>query len=54
LSPTNDFWEVLSTSRSIRRFTDEPVDDETLDRCLEATDVVTEWCQRAALALHFA
>src|SRR5512144_2044526 len=35
-SPTNDVWKVLSTARSIRRFTDEPVDDETLDRCLEA------------------
>jgi len=34
--PTNDVWEVLSTARSIRRFTDEPVDDQTLDRCLEA------------------
>jgi nitroreductase len=34
--PTNDFWRVLSTARSIRRFTDEPVDDQTLDRCLEA------------------
>ncbi len=34
--PTNDVWEVLSTARSIRRFTDEPVDDKTLDRCLEA------------------
>jgi len=34
--PTNDVWEVLSTARSIRRFTDEPVDDETLTRCLEA------------------
>ncbi len=33
---TNDFWEVLSSARSIRRFTDEPVDDETLNRCLEA------------------
>jgi nitroreductase len=29
-------WEVLSTARSIRRFTDEPVDDATLGRCLEA------------------
>jgi len=29
-------WEVLSTARAIRRFTDEPVDDETLRRCLEA------------------
>ena len=34
--PTNDVWEVLSTARSIRRFADEPVDDQTLDRCLEA------------------
>jgi nitroreductase len=34
--PTNDVWEVLSTARSIRRFTDEPVDDATLTRCLEA------------------
>jgi len=34
--PTNDVWEVLSTARSIRRFTDEPVDDATLHRCLQA------------------
>ncbi|HEY6531951.1 MAG TPA: nitroreductase family protein [Acidimicrobiales bacterium] len=34
--PTNDVWEVLSTTRTIRRFTDEPVDQATLDRCLEA------------------
>ncbi|WP_280833757.1 nitroreductase family protein [Mycolicibacterium frederiksbergense] len=34
--PTADVWEVLATARSIRRFTDEPVDDETLDRCLQA------------------
>lgn len=34
--PTTDVWEALSTARSIRRFTDEPVDDETLERCLEA------------------
>jgi nitroreductase len=34
--PTNDIWEVLSTARSIRRFTSEPIDDETLDRCLKA------------------
>lgn len=35
-TPTSDIWEVLSTSRSIRRFTDRPVDDETLERCLQA------------------
>jgi len=34
--PSGDVWDVLSTARSIRRFTDEPVDDETLTRCLEA------------------
>jgi len=34
--PTSDVWEVLSTARTIRRFTDEPVDDATLGRCLEA------------------
>ncbi len=34
--PTTDVWEVLSTARSIRRFTNEPVDDETLERCLQA------------------
>jgi nitroreductase len=33
---SNDVWEVLSTARTIRRFSDEPVDDATLARCLEA------------------
>ncbi|MCX2932172.1 nitroreductase family protein [Mycobacterium sp. CVI_P3] len=33
---TNDIWKVLSTARSIRRYSGDPVDDETLDRCLEA------------------
>jgi nitroreductase len=33
---SEDVWEVLSTARSIRRFTDAPVDDETLARCLQA------------------
>src|ERR1700742_1594352 len=31
-----DVWEVMSTARTIRRFTDEPVDDATLARCLGA------------------
>ncbi|MGW0180961.1 nitroreductase family protein [Nocardia sp. NPDC003345] len=35
-APSDDFWEVLSTARSIRRFTDEPVDAATLERCLQA------------------
>lgn len=34
--PSNDVWEVLSTARTIRRFTDEPVDDATIGRCLQA------------------
>jgi nitroreductase len=33
---SNDVWEVMSTARSIRRFTGEPVDDATLARCLQA------------------
>jgi nitroreductase len=33
---SDDVWEVLSTARTIRRFTDDPVDDATLGRCLEA------------------
>jgi nitroreductase len=33
---TTDVWAVLSTARTIRRFTDDPVDDATLARCLEA------------------
>ncbi len=33
---TNDVWEAMSTARTIRRFTDEPVDDRTLHRCLQA------------------
>lgn len=31
-----DVWDVMRTARAIRRFTDEPVDDATLARCLEA------------------
>jgi len=33
---TDDVWEVLSTARAIRRFTDDSVDDQTLNRCLQA------------------
>jgi len=36
MAATNDVWEVLSTARTIRRFTDDPVDDDALRRCLEA------------------
>lgn len=31
-----DVWTVMSTARTIRRFTSEPVDEETLSRCLQA------------------
>ena len=34
--PTTDLWAVMSTARTIRRFTNEPVDDATLARCLQA------------------
>jgi nitroreductase len=34
--PVDNIWEVLSTARTIRRFTDEPVADAILARCLEA------------------
>jgi nitroreductase len=33
---STDVWAVMSTARSIRRFTEQPVDDATLARCLEA------------------
>jgi nitroreductase len=35
-SPTRDVWSAMSTARTIRRFTDEPVDEATLTRCLQA------------------
>src|SRR6478672_3246740 len=34
--PTDNLWEAMSTARTIRRFTEEPVDDATLTRCLQA------------------
>jgi nitroreductase len=34
--PVDNVWDVLSTARTIRRFTDEPVADAVLARCLEA------------------
>ncbi len=36
LEGTADVWTAMSTARAIRRFTDEPVDDATLARCLQA------------------
>src|ERR1700746_1011591 len=33
---TSDIWEVLSTARTIRRFTDQPVDDAGLGGCRQA------------------
>jgi nitroreductase len=46
---TNDVWEVLSTARSIRRFTDEPVDAEAIRRCLEAA----VWAPSGGNAQHW-
>jgi len=46
---TRDVWEVLATSRAIRRFTDEPVDEETLRRCLEAAT----WAPSGGNAQHW-
>jgi nitroreductase len=34
--PSTDFWDVVSTTRTIRRFTAEPVSDAVLARCLLA------------------
>ena len=34
--PTSDVWAVMSSARTIRRFTDQPVSDATLARCLQA------------------
>lgn len=33
---TDDLWTAMSTARTIRRFTDEPVSEGDLSRCLEA------------------
>jgi nitroreductase len=33
---SSDVWEVMATARTIRRFTDQPVDDAALARCLQA------------------
>ena len=50
--PTSDVWDVMSTARTIRRFTDEPVDDATLARCLRGRDLGAIRRQRAGLALR--
>ncbi len=46
---TEDVWEVLATARAIRRFTDEPVDEATLHRCLEAAT----WAPSGGNAQHW-
>ena len=46
---TEDVWEVLATTRAIRRFTDEPVDEVTLGRCLEAAT----WAPSGGNAQHW-
>jgi nitroreductase len=49
IQATGDVWEVLSTARAIRRFSDEPVDDATLRRCLEAAT----WAPSGGNAQHW-
>lgn len=36
MAASDDIWEVMSTARTIRRFTDQPVDPALLERCLQA------------------
>ena len=31
-----DLWEVMQTASAVRRYRDEPVDDQVLERCLQA------------------
>jgi nitroreductase len=33
---SDDLWTVMGSASAVRRYRDEPVDDETLDRCLRA------------------
>ena len=33
---SDDLWTVMASASTVRRYRDEPVDDETLDRCLRA------------------
>ena len=36
MTNTTDFYDILSTTRSIRRISDKPIDDEVLNRVLQA------------------
>jgi hypothetical protein len=49
--PTTDVWTVMSTARTIRRFTDEPVDDLTLSMP-RSGDVGALRCERASVAVR--
>ena len=49
---TRDVWEAMSTARTIRRFTDEPVDDATLAAACEAATLGAVGCQRAGVAVR--
>lgn len=39
-APSDDLWDVLATARTIRRFTDDPVDDLNLDHWDAPADVL--------------
>ena len=36
MTNSTDFYDILSTTRSIRRISDKPIDDEVLNRVLQA------------------
>jgi len=48
----SDIWDVLSTARTIRRFTDEPVDDATLRPLSRGGVVGRTTSERSGVALH--
>ena len=39
-------WDVISTRRSVRSFTDEPIDDTVLNKCLEAARMAPSWANK--------
>lgn len=38
-----DFWEVIRTRRSIRKFKEDPVSDEQIEKILEAVKWAPSW-----------
>ena len=52
MPPSNDVWDVLATARTIRRFTDEPVDDATLAALPRSGVVGAQRGERAGVAVR--